>query len=179
MNRIILDLIEYDTINDRICKTGVNGRFTNVTILSVYTQLRTGRKQRNRDCMTNFMRSVVSLTGMIGMLVVGKGRIPKTGSLTVSLHNENSNGNMLVGFAMKKNLFIKNTSFQKFIKESIWERKKYLELTIPTKLTTYWYQEYIFLQCQMPEAVETLLMVVTIVRAKIREKVAKIQRLIR
>jgi endonuclease/exonuclease/phosphatase family metal-dependent hydrolase len=116
--RIRKSILEFEAINDRMCRNRLKGRFGNITIISIHAP--TEEKEENRkdfyDKLDRICNNIPKYDQLIIMgdlnAKVGKEEYQKQVAGNHTLHNtSNVNGNLLGQFAIRNGLIIKSTTF--------------------------------------------------------------------
>lgn len=113
-------VLEYQTVNDRICKIRLKGRFRNVSIVSAHAPTE-DKSDEEKEIFYETLDQVLSRIQRYDMILVMGDFNAKIGSLEsqasvagrFTLHDYNSdNGDYLAEFAARNKLVMRSTTFQ-------------------------------------------------------------------
>uniref|UniRef100_A0A8D8YS40 Craniofacial development protein 2 n=1 Tax=Cacopsylla melanoneura TaxID=428564 RepID=A0A8D8YS40_9HEMI len=113
-------LLEYETVNERICKIRIKGAFRNITAISVHAPTEEKDEHTKEDFYDKLDEICCKVNKYDTLIILGdynaKVGNRETDSQVVgkySLHEENNNnGELLVQFATRNNMCIRSTTFQ-------------------------------------------------------------------
>lgn len=118
-SRIRKSLLSFESINEKICKLRIKGRFRNMTFITVHAPTEDKTEQEKEDfyeelenvfnlCQEYDMVTILGdFNAKIGREDEMRGTVGK-----YSMHeNSNENGNLLIEFSVRNNLIIKSTCF--------------------------------------------------------------------
>jgi exonuclease III len=113
-------LLEFEAVNDRMCRIRIKGRYRNIAIISTHApteQKKEYEKEEFYDRLEEICSNVqkYDITIIMGDFnaKIGKEKLLAKVAGKCTIHNEtNENGQLLAQFAVRNKLFIKSTSFQ-------------------------------------------------------------------
>jgi len=121
-------ILEWEPVNDRLCRIRIRGRFRNLTIISAYAPTEDKGEEEKVDFYSKLERicSRVPKYEMAKIMgdfnaKVGREECRHKVSGKYSLHeHSNENGSFLVQFAIRNNFYIKSTTFPHGHLEDSW-----------------------------------------------------------
>lgn len=112
-------LLETETVNDRICRIRLKGRFRNITILSVHAPTEE-KDEEEKEMFYDQMDDICNKVQKYDMVIImgdlnakiGREKYLAKVAGKYTIHDEsNDNGNRLAQFAIRNRLLIKSTTF--------------------------------------------------------------------
>ena len=180
-------LLEFEAVNDRICRIRIKGRYSNVTIISTHAPTEEKEEYKKEEFYDRLEEIYNNVQKYDIILIMGdfNAKIGKEKHLAkvagkYTLHNEtNKNGNFLAQFAAMNKLFIKSTSFQhKKIHTGTWRIPGTSEVNqIDHLLISLRHSSSIkdVRSCRVPNCDSDHLLV----KVRVRERITKIQKVSR
>jgi endonuclease/exonuclease/phosphatase family metal-dependent hydrolase len=117
--RIRKRILEFEAINDRMCRIRLKGRFRNTTIISIHAPTEEKEENHEEDFYDKLDRICNNIQKYDQLIImgdfnakVGKEEYQKQVAGNHTLHNTSSvNGNLLGQFAIRNGLIIRSTTF--------------------------------------------------------------------
>jgi exonuclease III len=125
-------ILEWEPVNDRLCRIRIRGKFRNLTIISAYAPTEDKEEEEKVEFYSKLER-ISSRVPKCEMLIIIRDFNAKVGSEECRhkasgkhcLHkHSNENGSFLVQFAIRNNFYIKSTNFH--IRQSTWAPGRFL-----------------------------------------------------
>ncbi|PSN51956.1 Craniofacial development protein 2, partial [Blattella germanica] len=114
------NLMSFIPLGDRMCKIRLNGRFRNITLISVYAPTEDGKEEEKHNFYNQLYNECTKIPKHDIVIILGDFNA-QIGKYT--LHTKtNENGKLLSELAMANRLIIKSTCFKhKKIRKGMWK----------------------------------------------------------